>query len=233
MITWRGQEGSQVPPSFEIKDATRDKVHLPLLLPQFLFIGFGGVFPSSDLNWAAPSLSFNGHPFELPLLAPSGALYVMMRRVVYPPPHPTYFSFHSDALVAAEGSHIVWNKYGSKTETNYVSCYGPAVSDCDCKLIQYTGNEHDPQPTWTESRSIWKKISSVLALVFFSFNVWWILQVLEPSTRFYSKLQPEMSARLECNCVLPPSNTYSDRGRRGLSLQVKILFGLFPASHSV
>ena len=62
----------------------------------------------------------------------------------------------------------VWNKYGSKTEKNYVSCYGPGVSDCDCKLIQYSGSEHDPQPTWTESRSFWigprKRISSVLAL---------------------------------------------------------------------
>ena len=34
--------------------------------------------------------------------------------------------------------HEFKSSYWSKTEKNYVSCYGPAVSGCDCKLIHHS-----------------------------------------------------------------------------------------------
>ena len=64
--------------------------------------------------------------------------------------------------------HEFKSSHWSKTEKNYVSCYGPAVSGCDCKLIHHSGSAHDPQPTWAEGRSIRhgprKRIKSVLVL---------------------------------------------------------------------
>ena len=88
------------------------------------------------------------------------------RRVTSPPSFEIKDPSLGKGRVEALEPNEFQTNIGAKGEKNYVSCYGPGVSDCDCKLIHHSGAAHDPQPTRTEGRSIRhgprKRIKSVL-----------------------------------------------------------------------